>query len=129
MTRNSVPCGAGLASVGVDQHEGEKLDFFVMLTRVQAVEVRSAVHAEQHSFTVQDEGIGPVTQRGFDDARVAAAPVVTVAGPQPHGLALPLNDQPVAVVLDFVKPIRPVGTLVPRVGMQGSNAGLRMRDK
>jgi hypothetical protein len=32
MTRNSVPCGAGLASGGVDQHvEGVELDFLIVL--------------------------------------------------------------------------------------------------
>jgi hypothetical protein len=49
--------------------------------------------------------VGRVSQRGLDDVRVPAAPVVAVAGPQPHGLALPLNDQPVAIVLDLVQPI------------------------
>ena len=62
----------------------------------------------------------------FDNGREAVGPVVAVEGEQPHALALALNDQPVAVVLDFVDPFRPVGTLVPRVGMQGSNADLRM---
>ena len=63
-----------------------------------------------------------MTQRGFDDARVPAAPVIAVAGPQPHGLALPLNDQAVAVVLDLMKPLWPVGNLGParrNAGVEG----------
>ena len=34
--------------------------------------------------------------------------IEAVAGEQPHALALALDDQPVAVVLDFVNPFRPV---------------------
>ena len=71
-----------------------------VLAAVQAIEVGDAVDAEQHGFSIQDEGVGPVTQSGFGDPRIPAAPVVAVPGPQPHGLALPLNDQAVAIVLD-----------------------------
>ena len=39
---------------------------------------------------------------------------------QAHALAIALNDQPIAVVFDFVNPFRPVRDFVPRVGMQGS---------
>ena len=74
-------------------------------------------------FAIQDEGVGPVAQRGLDDARVPAAPVVAVAGPQPHNLTLPLNDQAVAVMLDLVKPLRPVGDLGPARW----NAGVKCR--
>jgi hypothetical protein len=44
---------------------------------------------------------------------------LTVPGEQPHALALVLDDQAVTIVLDFMKPFQPAGTLVPRVGMQG----------
>ena len=113
-----------------DQHvEGIELDFFIVLARVQADEVGSAVDAEQHSFTVNHKGALAVSQRGLDNEGKAVAPVVPIAGEQPNALAFTLNDQSIAVVLDFVKPFRPVRNLVPRVGMQGSNADVRMRDK
>ena len=48
------------------------------------------------------------------------APVVTVAGEQPNALAVALNDQAIAVVLDLVNPFRPVRNL----GAAGRNAGL-----
>jgi hypothetical protein len=38
--------------------------------------------------------------------RIALGPVITVAGNQPHAIAVALQAQPIAVVLDFVKPIR-----------------------
>jgi len=34
---------------------------------------------------------------------------VAVAGEQPHALALALDDQAIAVVFDFVEPVRPGG--------------------
>jgi hypothetical protein len=58
---------------------------------------------------------------------LARAPVVAVAGEQAHALALALDDEAIAVVLYFMQPIwAPAGTLVPRVGMQGSNGDFRI---
>jgi hypothetical protein len=54
---------------------------------------------------------------------------VAVAGEQPQALVLALNDQAVAVVLDFVDPSARSGTLVPRVGMQGRYFDLSMAGK
>jgi len=42
---------------------------------------------------------------------------------QPHPFGVALDDQAIAVVLDFVDPLRS-GTLAPLVGMQGSNGDL-----
>jgi hypothetical protein len=44
-----------------------------------------------------------VAQRGLGDQRKPAAPIVTVAGEQAHALAVALDDQPVAVVLDWYR--------------------------
>jgi hypothetical protein len=83
----------------------------MVLAAVQEFNSGDAVDAEQLRFTMQDEGVGPAAQRGLDNARVPVAPVITVAGLQPYGLALPLNDQAVAIVFDLMKPLRPVGDL------------------
>jgi hypothetical protein len=77
-----------------------------MLARMQAVEIRDAVDAEQHSLAIDDERARSIAQRRFDDQRIAVGPVVPVEGEQPHALALALDDQPVAVVLDLVDPVR-----------------------
>ena len=58
------------------------------------------------------------------DPREAIGPIVAVAGEQPHALGLALDDQPLAVVLDFVDPLGTVRDL-SRVGMQGSILGMR----
>ena len=52
---------------------------------------------------------------------------MAIAGEQPHALAVALDDQAIAIMLDLVDPSVPVGTFVPRVGMQGSKMDLRMR--
>ena len=46
---------------------------------------------------------------------------MAVAGPQPHALAVALHDQAIAVVLDFVDPVRAVGNLAAA----GWNAGVK----
>ena len=55
---------------------------------MQAVEVRTAVNAEQHGLAVNDKGAVAVEQRGF---RIAFAPVVSVAGEEPRALAVALD--------------------------------------
>ena len=63
-------------------------------------------------------------KRGLNDQRISIGPVIAVAREQAHALTVALNDQPVTVVLNFVDPRS--GTLVPRLGMQGSNKDLGM---
>ena len=61
-----------------------------------------------------------------DAVSVSFRPVVSAARDQPHAVAVALDQQAVAVILDLVEPIRGAGTLMPRVGMQNSNV-LNMR--
>jgi hypothetical protein len=51
-----------------------------VLACVQAIEVRSAIGAEQHSFTVNHKRALAISQRGLDNEGIAVAPVVPVAG-------------------------------------------------
>ena len=76
---------------------------------MQAVEVGDPVDTEQHGFPVDHEGCIPNAQCGLGDQRIASAPVVAVPGEQPNAVAVARDDQPVAVMLDFVNPFRPVG--------------------
>jgi hypothetical protein len=94
--------------VAVAHHiECVKLYLVIMLSAVQPVEVRSAVHTKQHGFTIKDEGGNADAKRGFNDQRVSITPVVAVAREQPNALAFTVNRKAVAVVFDFVDPIRP----------------------
>ena len=80
----------------------------------------AAVNAQQHRLAVNYEGRIPITPRGFSDQRIPITPVVAVAREQPNALALALNNQAVAVVLDFVDPFRSVRKL----GAAGRDPGL-----
>ena len=105
-----------------DQHvEGVELDLGIVLAAMQPVEVGDAVDTEQHGLAVDHERCIPIAQRGLGDQRISAAPVVAVPGEQPHALAVALNDQPIAVMLDFVDPFRPVGDF----RRLGRNAGFK----
>jgi hypothetical protein len=73
---------------------------------VQRIEIGDAVDAQEHRLAIDDKrGGSAVSQRGLGDQRIAGGPIVAVPREQPHGLALSLDDQPIAVVLDLVKPI------------------------
>jgi hypothetical protein len=67
---------------------------------MQGVEVGNAVDAEDDSLACR------FLQRGLDDPRIAGAPIVAVAAEQAHAASIALNDQAVAVVFDFVEPVR-----------------------
>jgi hypothetical protein len=60
---------------------------------MQAVEIRNAVDAEQHAFTIDHERAVPVSKRSLGDQRIAIAPVVAVAGEQVRVFTVALNDQ------------------------------------
>jgi hypothetical protein len=90
---------------------------------VQAIEIRSAVNAEQHRLAVDHEGRVPIARRSLDDQRVSPAPVVATAREQTHALAVALDDKAVAVELDLVNPFRAVRDL----GAAARNAGLERR--
>lgn len=51
--------------------ERVELDLIIMLAAAQTVDV-DAVDAEQDGFTVQDERVRPVAQRGLNNALVPA---------------------------------------------------------
>ena len=57
---------------------------------------------------------------------IPTASGVTSAREQAHALAVALDDQAVAVVLDFVDPPGWSGTVAALVGMQGSKGDLSM---
>jgi hypothetical protein len=71
---------------------------------MQAIEVGSAIGAEQHGLAVDHELLRPVLQRGFHDPQESFCPVVTVACEQAHAVVLP---DPATVVFDLVNPVVP----------------------
>jgi len=98
--------GAQVIAVECQNVECIKLHLVIVLARVQRVEIGDAVDAEHDRFAVDDELLVSVLQRGLDDPGIALAPVITAARDQPHAIAVALDPQPVAVILDLVEPIR-----------------------
>lgn len=62
-----------------------------------------------HPLSLWERGdrIGLDAERGINDGREAAGPVIPVAGEAADLRAIPAHHQPVAVVLDLVKPVSP----------------------
>jgi hypothetical protein len=108
---------AEVVAVGGQAVEGIELHLGIALAGMQRVEVGDTVGIEQHGLAIEHEERIAVAQCGLNDARIAIGPVVAVAGEQPHALVLALNDQAIAVMLDFVDPVGT--TFAPLVGMQG----------
>jgi hypothetical protein len=78
---------------------------------MKRLKIRDAVDAENDGLAVDDEMLLPVLKSGFDNPWVAACPVIAIAADQSHAITVALNPQAVAVILDFVQPIRRVWNL------------------
>ena len=78
---------------------------------MQALEIGHPSIVANHDLTIDCR---VRAERGSSryDQRIAVAPVVTAAGEQAHANAAPADDQPIAVVLDFVNPLRPYRDLI-----------------
>src|SRR4051812_41079532 len=63
----------------------------------------------EQARAIDDEGAAPVLQSRLDDDGVAVGPVVAVPGEPPNALAVALDDQSVAIMLDFMEPVRTGG--------------------
>ena len=98
-----------------DQHvEGIELHFVIVLAaECSPLKSETAIDAEQHRLAIDHERSSCDCAARLRDQRKPIGPVMAVAGEQPHALAVALDDQAIAVVLDFVDPVRPVGNLAP----------------
>ena len=68
-----------------------ELHLFVVLARVQRLEVRHAVDTKHHGLTIDDELPDTVLQRGFDDPGVAVGPVVPALCDEAHAITVTLQ--------------------------------------
>jgi hypothetical protein len=85
--------------------EGVELDLVVVLSAVQSVEVGDPVHSKEHGLTIKDELLGPDAAGSLNDQRIAAAPIVTVAGEQPDLVSIARDDEAEAILLDLMNPV------------------------
>ena len=95
---------ANVFAIGDQDIESVELHLVIVLAAVQSVEVGSTVNSEQYRFAVDYKRGAPIAQSRFNDERILIRPVVAVAGEQANALPVPLDDQPIAIVLDLVKP-------------------------
>src|SRR4029077_19707711 len=83
-----------------------ELHLLVVFSGMQSIEVGHTVNAEHHGLAIDNELLHAVLQRSLGDPWIALGPVVAVAGDQPHAIAVALDAQAIAVIFDFVKPVR-----------------------
>src|SRR3954453_8226412 len=85
------------------------------------MEVRQAFRAVRDRLAVQDD---PVDRQGHDrggDGDELGGPVPAVAGPQPDAVTVLMGDDPEAVVLQLVDPLRAGRDLQGEDGLAGPN--------
>jgi hypothetical protein len=78
-----------------------------------------AINTQEHGLAIKDELLGSDTSGGLDDQRIAARPVVAVAGVKPDPVAVARDDQPIAVLFDLVDPVRVRGDFCAAGGDAG----------
>lgn len=89
---------------------------------VQCIEIRYTRRAKHHSLSIHDEMGNPVFECGFNDPRIPACEIVAALADQADLLAIPLDANLVAVLLDLMDPSGSAGTLLPRTGRANANA-------
>ena len=73
---------------------------------MQRVEIRDAIDAQDTCFAVDHKLLDAVLQGGLGNPGIALGLVMTAPGDQPHPIAVTLDADAEAVLLDFVKPLR-----------------------
>src|ERR1700722_7606258 len=86
--------------------EGIELHLAIVLVRMQGIEIRNAIDTKNDRLAIDDELLHAVLERRLDDPWTALRPIGPVAGDQAHAIAVALDPQPIAIVLDFVQPVR-----------------------
>ena len=70
-----------------------------------------------HGLAVEDNLFGVEDRQSFCDSQELLRPVPAVSAPQAHLIAVLSGDDPIAVVLDLVQPLRPARRLVREGGL------------
>ncbi len=97
--------GADVVIADRQQIEGDEPDLAMVLAGMQPVELRDAVAIQPDRLAINYEGLGPQPSSSRADQREAVRPIEAPAREQSHSWAVPLHDQSVAIVFDFVKPV------------------------
>ena len=76
-----------------------------MPASVQGVEIGCAIDAQDDGLAVEHKLLDAVLQGGLGNPGIALGLVMTAPGDQPHPIAVTLDADAEAVLLDFVKPL------------------------
>ena len=76
-----------------------------MPASVQGVEIGCAIDAQDDGLAVEHKLLDAVLQGGLGNPRIALRPVLTAARDQAHPIAITLDANAEAVMLDFMKPL------------------------
>ena len=87
--------------------EGTELHLLIVFAGVQRIEVRQTIEAKNNRLAIDHKLLGPVLEGRFSNPRKALRPVVTASRDQSHAIAIALHAETVAIVFDFVKPLKP----------------------
>lgn len=68
-----------IVTVAHEHVEGVELHFLVVPARVKAIEIRYAIYAEQHGFTINHKRVQAISQGSLYNEREAVAPIVPFA--------------------------------------------------
>jgi hypothetical protein len=115
------PCSYVVVKYRRFRNEGTKAQSWTSWSwRRERIEIGDAVDAKHHRLTVDHELLDPVLQRRLDNPREALGPIVAAARDQPHAVAVALQPQTVAVILDFEEPFRLSRDCRPTIDKQNS---------
>src|SRR6516165_9969564 len=88
---------------------------------MKRIEIGNAVDAQDDSLAIDDELLLTVLQRRLHDPGISFCPTIAAACDQPYAVAIALNAETEAVLLDLVKPFRAGGNY----GSSGGDAELK----
>ena len=72
---------------------------------MQSIKIGDAINAQDHCFAVDHKLLDAVLQGGLGNPGIALGLVITAPGDQPHPIAVTLDADAEAVLLDFVEPL------------------------
>ena len=89
--------------------EGDQVTASVILPGMQEMKISDAAIAFHNTFSVDQKASAKEPSCSGGDGRIPARPIISAAGDSEHTITLPSHHEAVAVVLEFMKPVRPCG--------------------
>jgi hypothetical protein len=92
---------------------------------VQGIEVGHAIEAKHDRLAIDHELLSAVSEGSLSDPWETPGPVIAAARDQAHAITVTLRVEAVAVILDFMEPLRACGHgFAGRRDAKNSNLGM-----